>query len=161
MNSQSPRAGGNGAHAPRAGAIGTRTPLIDGVDKVTGRARYTADIAAPGALVGRILRSPHAHARIVAIDTSAARALAGVHAVCTGEDTPVPYGVLPIAENEYPLARGKVRYRGDPVAAVAADDEATAERALALVSMATMRACACGLRRMRPTSAPGAAMSAV
>ncbi|HRI18012.1 MAG TPA: 4-hydroxybenzoyl-CoA reductase subunit alpha, partial [Burkholderiaceae bacterium] len=122
-------------HAPRAGAIGTRTPLIDGVDKVTGRAKYTADIAAPGALVGRILRSPHAHAHIVAIDTSAARALDGVHAVCTGEDTPVPFGVLPIAENEYPLARGKVRYRGDPVAAVAAVDAATAERALALIAV--------------------------
>jgi 4-hydroxybenzoyl-CoA reductase subunit alpha len=118
---------------PRTGGIGTRTPLIDGIDKVTGRARYTADIAAPGALVGRILRSPHAHARIVAIDTRAARALPGVHAVCTGEDTPVPFGVLPIAENEYPLARGKVRYRGDPVAAVAAVDEATAARALAAI----------------------------
>ena len=120
-------------NTPRAGAIGTRTPLIDGVDKVTGRARYTADIAAPGAYVGRILRSPHAHARIVTIDTSAARALPGVRAVCTGEDTPVPFGVLPISENEFPLARGKVRYRGDPVAAVAADDAATAERALALI----------------------------
>ncbi|HMO48401.1 MAG TPA: 4-hydroxybenzoyl-CoA reductase subunit alpha [Rubrivivax sp.] len=119
----------------RAGGIGMRTPLIDGVDKVTGRAKYTADIAAPGALVGRILRSPHAHALIVAIDTRAARALEGVHAVCTGDDTPVPYGVLPIAENEYPLARGKVRYRGDPVAAVAAVDEATAERALALIGV--------------------------
>ncbi len=119
----------------RAGGIGMRTPLIDGIDKVTGRARYTADIAAPGALVGRILRSPHAHARIVAVDTRAAQALPGVHAVCTGEDTPVPFGVLPIAENEYPLARAKVRYRGDPVAAVAAVDAATAERALALIDV--------------------------
>ncbi|MBS0444209.1 MAG: 4-hydroxybenzoyl-CoA reductase subunit alpha [Proteobacteria bacterium] len=119
----------------RAGGIGVHTPLIDGFDKVTGRARYTADIAAPGALVGRILRSPHPHARIVSIDTAAAQALPGVQAVCTGEDTPVPFGVLPIAENEYPLARGKVRYRGDPVAAVAAVDEATAERALALIAV--------------------------
>ena len=133
MNTPAQRSGATRTDTPRNGAIGTRTPLIDGIDKVTGRARYTADIAAPGALVGRILRSPHAHARIVAIDTSAARALPGVRAVCTGEDTPVPFGVLPIAENEYPLARGKVRYRGDPVAAVAADDEATAERALAAI----------------------------
>jgi 4-hydroxybenzoyl-CoA reductase subunit alpha len=117
----------------RPGGIGVHTPLIDGIDKVTGRAKYTADIAAPGALVGRILRSPHPHALIVSIDTSAAQALDGVHAVCTGDDTPVPFGVLPIAENEYPLARGKVRYRGDPVAAVAAVDEATAERALAAI----------------------------
>lgn len=115
------------------GAVGVRTPLIDGVEKVTGKARYTADIAAPDALVGRILRSPVAHARIVSIDTREAWALKGVHAVCTGDDTPVPYGVLPIAENEFPLAREKVRYRGDPVAAVAAVDEATAEAALRLI----------------------------
>ena len=56
-------------------------------------------------------------------------------AVCTGADTPVPYGVLPIAENEYPLAREKVRYRGDPVAAVAAIDERTAEQALSLIKV--------------------------
>ena len=118
---------------PKNGKIGARTPLVDGIEKVTGKAKYTADIAAPGALVGRILRSPVAHGRIVSVDVSAARALDGVVAVCTGEDTPVPYGVLPIAENEYPLARGRVRYRGDPVAAVAAIDELTAERALNLI----------------------------
>ena len=118
---------------PKNGTVGARTPLVDGVEKVTGKAKYTADIAAPGALVGRILRSPHAHARILSIDTAAAEALEGVFAVCTGAETPVPYGVLPIAENEYPLAREKVRYRGDPVAAVAAIDEATAEKALGLI----------------------------
>ena len=58
----------------RPGGIGVHTPLIDGIEKVTGRARYTADIAAPGALVGRILRSPHPHARIVSIDIRAAQA---------------------------------------------------------------------------------------
>ena len=120
---------------PKNGTVGARTPLIDGVEKVTGKAKYTADIAAPGALVGRILRSPVAHARIVSIDTSAAEALDGVFAVCTGAETPVPYGVLPIAENEYPLARDKVRYRGDPVAAVAAVDELTAEKALGLIKV--------------------------
>ncbi len=117
------------------GTIGARTPLVDGVDKVTGNAKYTADILVPGALVGRILRSTVAHARIVSIDTTAAEALDGVVAVCTGADTPVPYGVLPIAENEFPLARGKVRYRGDPVAAVAAVDERTAEQALSLIKV--------------------------
>ena len=60
---------------PRNGTVGARTPLVDGVEKVTGKAKYTADIAAPGALVGRILRSPHAHARILSIDTAAAEAL--------------------------------------------------------------------------------------
>ncbi len=117
----------------RAGAVGVRTPLIDGVEKVTGRAAYTADLPAPGALVGRVLRSPLPHARILSVDVSAALALDGVAAVCTGEDCAVPFGVLPIAENEFPLARGKVRYRGDPVAAVAAVDEETAERAVRLI----------------------------
>lgn len=120
---------------PKNGTVGARTPLVDGVEKVTGKAKYTADIAAPGAMVGRILRSPHAHAKILSIDTSVAEALDGVFAVCTGAETPVPYGVLPIAENEYPLARDKVRYRGDPVAAVAAVDEITAEKALGLIKV--------------------------
>ena len=118
---------------PSKGPIGVRTPLVDGVDKVTGKARYTADISRVDALVGRILRSPIAHGRILSIDTSAAEALDGVIAICTGEDCKIPFGVLPIAENEFPLARDKVRYRGDPVAAVAAIDEATAEQAIALI----------------------------
>ncbi len=120
---------------PKNGKIGARTPLVDGVEKVTGKAKYTADIKAVDALVGRILRSPVAHGRILSIDTSAAEALDGVICVCTGAETPVPFGVLPIAENEYPLARDKVRYRGDPVAAVAAVDEVTAEKALGLIKV--------------------------
>src|SRR5690242_6969464 len=93
--------------------VGQPTPLIDGVDKVTGRAKYTADMAPPDALVGRILRSPFAHARILRIDTEAARALPGVRAVITGADCAFTYGVLPVAMNEYPLARDVVRYRGE------------------------------------------------
>ncbi len=115
------------------GSVGVRTPLIDGVEKVTGKAKYTADIPAPGALCARVLRSPLPHARILSIDTTEAEALEGVVAVCTGADCKVPFGVLPIAENEFPLARDKVRYRGDPVAAVAAADEATAAKALKLI----------------------------
>ena len=121
--------------AERARMVGARAPLIDGVEKVTGRALYTADFAHHDALVGRIHRSPYSHARILSLDVSEARKLPGVVAVVTGEDCDVPYGILPIAQNEYPLARGRVRYRGDPVAAVAAVDEATAERALALIRM--------------------------
>jgi 4-hydroxybenzoyl-CoA reductase subunit alpha len=117
----------------RVGLVGVRTPLIDGIEKVTGKAKYTADLAVAGALCGRILRSPHSHARVLSVDTSAAEALEGVVAVCTGADCDVPFGVLPIAENEFPLAREKVRYRGDPVAAVAAVDEATAAKALKLI----------------------------
>ncbi len=115
--------------------VGQPTPLIDGIEKVTGQAKYTADLPAAGALVGRILRSPFSHARILAIDTSAARALPGVHAVVTGDDCAFTYGVLPIAMNEYPLAREIVRYRGEPVAAVAAEDEATAAEAMRLIRL--------------------------
>ncbi len=112
-----------------------RVPLIDGVEKVTGRARYTADLDHADALVGRILRSPSSHGEIVALDVAAARRLEGVVAVVTGDDCPHTYGVLPIAMNEYPLARGRVRYRGEPVAAVAAIDAETAERAIALIKL--------------------------
>ena len=114
-------------------AVGVRQPLIDGVEKVTGRALYTADLPARHALVGAILRSPLPHARIRAIDTRAALAIDGVRAVVTGDDCDVPYGVIPIAQNEFPLARERVRYRGEPVAAVAAVDEATARAALAAI----------------------------
>ena len=114
---------------------GRRTPLIDGIEKVTGRARYTADLAADDALVGKIFRSPFAHARILSLDVSQARALPGVRAVVTGEDCPTPYGVLPIAMNEYPLARERIRYRGEPIAAVAATDARTATRALQLIRL--------------------------
>ena len=110
-------------------------PLIDGIEKVTGRARYTADLDHGDALVGRILRSPVSHGDILRMDVSKARALEGVWAVITGDDCPHTYGVLPIAMNEYPLARGRVRYRGEPVAAVAAIDAETAERALGLIEL--------------------------
>ena len=108
-------------------------PLIDGIEKITGRARYTADLDHADALVGRIYRSPVSHGEIVKLDVSKARALPGVLAVVTGDDCPHAYGVLPVAMNEYPLARGRVRYRGEPVAAVAALDDDTADRALKLI----------------------------
>ncbi len=117
------------------GVIGAYLPMVDGPDKVSGRAKYTADIIEPGMLVGRIYRSPYAHAEIIAVDTAAAAALPGVLAVITGKDCPHTFGVLPIARNEHPLARDKVRYRGEPVAAVAAIDAATAEKAVRLITM--------------------------
>ena len=115
--------------------VGARTPLIDGIEKVTGRARYTADLPFGPTLVGRILRSPIAHGVIRGIDTTAARAIPGVRAVVTGADFAAPYGVIPIAQNEWPLARDKVRYRGEPLAAVAAIDDASAEAALAAIAL--------------------------
>ena len=110
-------------------------PLIDGVEKVTGRARYTADLPHAGALVGRIFRSPVSHGEILRLDVSKASALEGVVAIITGADCKHPYGVLPVAMNEYPLARDKIRYKGEPVAAVAAVDAATAARALDLIEL--------------------------
>jgi 4-hydroxybenzoyl-CoA reductase subunit alpha len=107
--------------------------LIDGIEKVTGRARYTSDLDHSNALVGRIFRSPVSHAEITRLDVSKARALAGVLAVVTGDDCPHTYGVLPVAMNEYPLARVRVRYCGEPVAAVAAIDAETAQQALDLI----------------------------
>ncbi|MEZ5786888.1 MAG: 4-hydroxybenzoyl-CoA reductase subunit alpha [Xanthobacteraceae bacterium] len=110
-----------------------RVPLIDGIEKVTGRAKYTADLDHADALVGRIFRSPVSHGEILRLDVSKARALDGVLAVVTGDDCGHPYGVLPVAMNEFPMARGKVRYRGEPVAGVAAVDAATAQRALDVI----------------------------
>ena len=118
-----------------SGVVGSRQPLIDGVEKVTGRARYTCDLPAQRALVGMLLGSPHAHAEILHIDTSRARALPGVRAVITGEDCDVPFGILPIARNEYPLARDKVLFWGETVAAVAAESEAVARAALELIEV--------------------------
>ena len=113
--------------------LGGRIPYVEGPLKVTGRAEYTDDIQRPGMLVGRLLRSPWPHARLKAIDVTAARALPGVHAVLTGARYPTPFGVLPITHDETAIAVDKARYIGDIVAAVAARDERTAEAALALV----------------------------
>src|SRR2546428_3937221 len=107
--------------------IGTRPIRHDGVDKVTGRAAYGADFSLPGMLHGAVLRSPHAHARIVSIDTSAAEAMPGVKAVVTGKDIP-PNSAKLILGGEAALdlrdmgdnllAHDQVLYHGHPVAAV-------------------------------------------
>src|SRR6188474_2377943 len=96
--------------------IGKRGPNIDAVERVTGRAKYTGDIDIPGMLVARVLRSPHAHARIASIDTSKAEAVAGVRAVITHRDSPK---VMVWGSRQYAL-NDRVRYVGDPVAALAA-----------------------------------------
>lgn len=113
--------------------VGQPVPLIDGIEKVTGKAIYTSDLECADALVGRILRSPVSHGEIVRIDVSKALALPGVRAIVTGADCAHTYGVIPIAMNEYPLARDKVRYRGEPIAAIAASDARIAEQALDLI----------------------------
>ena len=96
---------------PEYKVIGTRPIRPDGVEKVTGRAQYGADIRLPGLIHGRILRSPHAHARILSIDASNALATPGVLAVITGPDIPGRYGPIPVAQDETALAIDKVRER--------------------------------------------------
>jgi 4-hydroxybenzoyl-CoA reductase subunit alpha len=109
--------------------IGKPLAKPDAVSKVTGRAIYADDMLPPRTLHCRILRSPHPHARIVSIDTSAARRIPGVQAVITGADLPVKFGILPVSQDERALEHEKVRYVGDPIAAVAAIDEEIAAAA--------------------------------
>ncbi len=119
--------------------IGTRVHRVDGPDKVTGAAKYTFDIVLPNMLYGKILRSPYPHARILKIDTCRAEELVGVKAVVTGKDTlGRKQGIwrrFPELCDEEILCRDKVRYIGDPVAAVAAVDQDTAEEALDLIDV--------------------------
>jgi 4-hydroxybenzoyl-CoA reductase alpha subunit len=119
--------------------IGKSLPRVDARAKVTGTARYTDDFTLPGMIHGRLLRSPLAHARIVSIDTSRAKAIPGVAAVITGADLPkVRYGnwrLMPSTQDEMALATSKVRYMGDEVAAVAAVDLDTADEALSLIKV--------------------------
>ncbi len=119
--------------------IGQRVWRVDGPEKVTGSAKYTFDLVLPNMLYGKILRSPHPHAKILNIDTSKAERLPGVKAVVTGKDTKGrKQGIwrrFPELCDEEILCRTKVRYIGDPVAAVAAIDEDTAEEALELIEV--------------------------
>ena len=113
--------------------IGRRNRKVEGLAKATGRAVYADDITLPRMLHGKLLRSVHAHARILSIDASAALALPGVHAVITGRDLPEYYGIIPWTQDEQALCEEKARYVGDAVAAVAADSELLAEEALRLI----------------------------
>src|ERR1035437_1928907 len=124
--------------------VGTRPVRPDGVPKVTGLAQYGADLAMPGELVGRILRSPHAHARIRSIDTSKAAALPGVKGVVASADFPEQkfeyVGPERVAQNFWHMtrnimAREKVLYEGHAVAAVAATSKAIADEALSLIAV--------------------------
>ncbi len=115
--------------------VGRPGPRVDAAEQVTGRTTYAGDITLPGMLVGGLLQSSQAHARILRIDTAAAETLPGVRAVITGADLPIPYGILPVSQDEHALAVDKVRYVGEPVAAVAAVDAETAEQALALIDI--------------------------
>ena len=124
--------------------IGTSPLRHDGVDKVTGRAQYGADIRLPGMLYGAVLRSPHAHARIISIDTRRAEKFPGVHAVVTAKDLPdLESKIVELGESvinrryqsNNVLARDKVLYFGHAVAAVAANSSNVAQEALGLIQV--------------------------
>src|SRR5437016_3397072 len=115
--------------------IGKPTAMLDGKARVSGVAQCTADLTLPGMIYGKVLHSTVHHARILKIDTSRAAALPGFRAVVVGSEFPNHYGILPIGRDEAALATDKVRYVGDNVAAVAADTEALAEQALALIDV--------------------------
>jgi len=115
--------------------VGARIPRYDGMAHVTGRTAYVDDVRIPGTLWVKALRSPHHHAGITKLDTSKAEAMDGVHAVITWQDVPLlEYGhlsALGIPADEPLLAKDEVRYKGQPIAVVAADDEEAIQNALA------------------------------
>ena len=134
----------NGSLQKNFRVIGTRPIRHDGIEKVTGRAKYGADYSFPGMLYGKVLRSPHAHARLIAIRTEKAAALSGVKAIITGADLPEIPGTTAmmgelVVNTHYlslnVMARGKVLYDGHAVAAVAATSPHIAEEALRLIEV--------------------------
>lgn len=132
-----PLAKGRHPHDPPGGTkvVGRPTPLVDARPKVSGQALYTDDLQMPNMLVAKLVRATRPHARILAIDASKALAIPGVVAIATGQDAPVPFGVLPITNDEHAMALEKVRFVGEPLAAVAAEDEWTALEAARAVEV--------------------------
>src|SRR5256885_5087813 len=126
---------GNRCMADKRRIIGTALRKVDAVAKVTGGTRVADDLSFPRMLYCKLLRSTQPHAKIVSVDTTAARQLDGVHAVLTGPDLPIPFGILPVSQDEHTLCLDKVRFIGDPVAAVAATTEETATAALDLIKV--------------------------
>src|SRR5579871_244259 len=116
--------------------IGKARRRVDGRAKVTGLTRFADDVVLPRMLHCKLLRSPHPHAIVESVNVERARRHPGVHLVLTGQDFPISFGILPVTPDEYPLAPERVRYVGDPVAAVIARDEQTAGAALELIEVA-------------------------
>ena len=121
--------------AERFGTIGKPLRRVDAAGKVTGELRYADDVQMPGMLHMKLVRSTVPHARIAGIDPARALACDGVRLVLTGEAFPVPFGILPVSQDEHALCPDKVRFVGDPVAAVIAVDEMIAEEAARLVEV--------------------------
>jgi 4-hydroxybenzoyl-CoA reductase subunit alpha len=125
----------NGNHEKPLKVIGKPFRKVDARAKCTGQTRFADDIVLPRMLYAKLLRSHVPHALIKSIDVSKALALPGVVAVITGKDLPVPYGILPVSQDEHALCIDKVRFIGDPVAAIAAIDEDTAFEAMDLIEV--------------------------
>jgi 4-hydroxybenzoyl-CoA reductase alpha subunit len=125
----------NGNHEKPLNVIGKPFRKVDARAKCTGQTRFADDITLPRMLFAKLLRSHIPHALIKSIDVSKAVALPGVVAVITGKDLPIPYGILPVSQDEHALCIDKVRFIGDPVAAVAAIDEDTAFEAMNLIEV--------------------------
>ncbi len=115
--------------------IGIPRRRVDGRAKVTGQTKFADDLMLPRMVHCKLLRSTLPHARIVSIDVTRALAHPGVYLVLTGRDFPIPYGILPVSQDEHALAIDRVRFVGDPVAAVVARDELTAFEALDLIDV--------------------------
>lgn len=128
-------AGNNGAKGNGLRVIGKPFRKVDAMAKCTGETKFADDLVFPKMLHTKILRSSVPHGRIVKMDTSKAERYPGVKAVLLGKDLPIPYGILPVSQDEHALAIDKVRMVGDPVAAVAALDEDVATEALDLIEV--------------------------
>jgi 4-hydroxybenzoyl-CoA reductase alpha subunit len=115
--------------------VGTPVRKVDGLSKCAGVTKFADDIVLPRMLFCKLLRAPVPHARIVRVDTSKASKMPGVAAVLTGRDLPIPFGILPISQDEHALCPDRVRFVGDPVAAVAAVDEDAAFDAMNAIAV--------------------------
>ena len=113
--------------------VGKELPRVDAFEKVTGMAKFVADMEVPGMLYGKFLRSPHAHARIIKIDTKRAEHHPGIVATITGQAFPYRMGLY--VRDKMVIAKDKVRWAGEPVAAVAAESEEAAEEAIVLIEV--------------------------
>ncbi|HZN03496.1 MAG TPA: hypothetical protein VFD06_07880, partial [Candidatus Polarisedimenticolia bacterium] len=129
-----PGGAGNGG-APRAGVVGAPVTKVDGPAKCAGQTKFADDLVLPRMLFCKVHRAHVPHARIVNVDASKALAMPGVVAVMTGKDLPIPFGILPVSQDEHALCPDKVRFVGDPVAAVAATSEDVAFDAMNAIAV--------------------------
>jgi CO/xanthine dehydrogenase Mo-binding subunit len=128
------------AETPRTelDVVGRPLAKVDAAAKVTGQTQFADDLVLPRMAYAKLLRSPHPHARVRRVDVSRAAAQPGVVATLVGQELPIPFGILPVSQDEHALAPDKVRFVGDPVAAVAALSEEAAEAALRLIDASSV-----------------------